>query len=168
MRHMCKQCGEPTGREPEATYCFPCTRVRASRRLAEPGRVRAGDYKPVAAGDVWVCKDCARPLKQYAYDGKKRRPPLRCIECTIKRYRYLSIESGASAAHAAAARAQKNGLLPRPSSLACVDCNRQAECYDHRDYSKPLQVDPVCRSCNVMRGPAIPAPHTQSPVQEAA
>ena len=26
--------------------------------------------------------------------------------------------------------------------------------YDHRDYSKPLEVDPVCRRCNQMRGPA--------------
>lgn len=27
--------------------------------------------------------------------------------------------------------------------------------YDHRDYTKPLSVEPVCRSCNKLRGPAI-------------
>ncbi|MFA5633142.1 MAG: hypothetical protein WC997_16665 [Porticoccaceae bacterium] len=29
--------------------------------------------------------------------------------------------------------------------------------YDHRDYRKPLSVEPVCRRCNLSRGYAIPA-----------
>ena len=49
-------------------------------------------------------------------------------------------------------------LLPA-TAFKCVDCERPATVYDHRDYSKPLAVEPVCRSCNVMRGPAAhPAP----------
>lgn len=36
----------------------------------------------------------------------------------------------------------------------CVDCGKRAHDYDHRDYSKPLEVEPVCRSCNLKRGPA--------------
>lgn len=44
------------------------------------------------------------------------------------------------------------GLLPDPVNCICVDCGRNAECYDHRDYSKPLDVDPVCLGCNSRRG----------------
>jgi hypothetical protein len=39
--------------------------------------------------------------------------------------------------------------------MQCVDCGAQARDYDHRDYNKPLEVDPVCRRCNLRRGPAI-------------
>jgi len=43
------------------------------------------------------------------------------------------------------------GLLPHPAECICVDCGADAECFDHRDYSKPLEVDPVCISCNSSR-----------------
>lgn len=62
------------------------------------------------------------------------------------------------AAHAAVANAIRTGLLPHPSACGCVDCGNGAAQYDHRDYSKPLDVQPVCRSCNVRRGPAIGHP----------
>ncbi len=42
----------------------------------------------------------------------------------------------------------KCGLLPEPLDCRCVDCGRQADCYDHRDYSRPLDVEPVCIACN--------------------
>lgn len=49
----------------------------------------------------------------------------------------------------------RKGAMPKLSgSIACVDCGAPAEHYDHRDYSKPLDVAPVCRSCNFKRGPA--------------
>lgn len=49
------------------------------------------------------------------------------------------------------------GFLPNPKDFQCVDCGRvQAECYDHRDYNKPLDVDPVCLRCNSSRGRGIP------------
>ena len=47
----------------------------------------------------------------------------------------------------------KNGKLKHPTLLKCVDCGKPATEYDHRDYSKPLNVDPVCHSCNLKRGP---------------
>jgi hypothetical protein len=58
-------------------------------------------------------------------------------------------------AHKAVARAIRKKQLPRPARCACVDCGAPAFCYDHRDYSEPLKVDPVCRSCNTARGAAI-------------
>lgn len=58
-------------------------------------------------------------------------------------------------AHQAVAKARRDGVLADPRKLACVDCDGAAIEYDHRDYSKPLEVVPVCRGCNLRRGPAI-------------
>ncbi len=52
------------------------------------------------------------------------------------------------------ANAVKAGKLPPVRTLTCVDCGAPAVGYDHRDYSKPLDVQPVCRRCNWKRGPA--------------
>lgn len=49
------------------------------------------------------------------------------------------------------------GKLPnlRWEYVACVDCGKRAQHWDHRDYLKPLEVDPVCASCNKKRGPGL-------------
>ena len=53
------------------------------------------------------------------------------------------------------AQAVRKGKLPRLGrGVLCIDCKELAFCYDHRDYGKPLQVDPVCFTCNKKRGPA--------------
>lgn len=52
------------------------------------------------------------------------------------------------------AEARKRNELPAPDTLVCVDCGKPAQAYDHRDYTKPLDVQPVCDGCNVRRGPA--------------
>lgn len=46
------------------------------------------------------------------------------------------------------------GVLPRAKTQKCVDCGRDASCWDHRDYDAPLEVEAVCSSCNRKRGPA--------------
>ncbi len=51
-------------------------------------------------------------------------------------------------------RAIRDGELPKINTQKCVDCGRQAQHYDHRDYDKPLDVVPTCVSCNYKRGPA--------------
>jgi hypothetical protein len=58
-------------------------------------------------------------------------------------------------AHYAVNRAIKFGKLPnlKTNNILCVDCKKQrATDYEHRDYDEPLKVDPVCRSCNHLRG----------------
>lgn len=52
--------------------------------------------------------------------------------------------------------AKAAGVLPSLAGgdYACTDCGAAAEHYDHRDYARPLDVEPVCRACNVHRGPA--------------
>lgn len=83
-----------------------------------------------------------------------------CRECvfTMPKHRHsmLEIMSGKRDASRAVAAAVYCGSIPKLSGLSCVDCGSQAHEYDHRDYSKPLDVDPVCRSCNRQRGHALP------------
>ncbi|MBN8492375.1 MAG: hypothetical protein J0M00_13225 [Burkholderiales bacterium] len=58
--------------------------------------------------------------------------------------------------HGAVHLAVKRGVLPDLSQgeYACADCGAPALEYDHRDYARPLDVDPVCKSCNRLRGAA--------------
>ena len=63
-------------------------------------------------------------------------------------------------AHAKVGKAIKAGLLVnlRNVRVKCVDCRwRRASMYDHREYRRPLDVQPVCRRCNIKRGHAIDA-----------
>ena len=55
----------------------------------------------------------------------------------------------------AVTRAILRGELPPAKDCLCIDCGNQARHYDHRDYNKPLEVEPVCPRCNFFRGPAI-------------
>lgn len=60
----------------------------------------------------------------------------------------------------------KKGQLPRLNgSIKCVDCGDIAHCYDHRDYAKPLDVEPVCYACNGSRGPALNLEYSKQAVQ---
>ena len=49
--------------------------------------------------------------------------------------------------------AVRAGKIKAAKHYKCVDCGRQAEHYDHRNYSKPFEIDPTCRVCNYARGP---------------
>ena len=60
------------------------------------------------------------------------------------------------AAAEAVAKAVKRGELPPAKTQKCVDCGKQASEYDHRDYTKYLDVQPVCRGCNCRRGAGRP------------
>lgn len=51
---------------------------------------------------------------------------------------------------------QRGELAKLDGSVACVDCGKPADVYDHRDYAKPLEVQAVCKRCNRRRGPAAP------------
>jgi hypothetical protein len=75
-----------------------------------------------------------------------------CLSCGP----LVRVDSGRTLATRAVMLAVRSGKLPRASTLLCVDCGAQALDYDHRDYNFPLAVDPVCRQCNMRRGPAIP------------
>lgn len=55
-------------------------------------------------------------------------------------------------------RAVRNGDLVnlKTKSIKCTDCPNRAAVYDHRDYKKPLKVEPVCVGCNISRGTNAP------------
>ncbi|MBB5414068.1 hypothetical protein [Paraburkholderia atlantica] len=99
-----------------------------------------------------TCKDCG--AEHFITGGGSY---FLCDECRIKAP-IASAWGGAGGAHACnmVRRATQEGSLPAPSALKCSDCGCQASVYDHRDYNKPLDVDAVCQSCNLKRGPAIP------------
>jgi hypothetical protein len=52
-------------------------------------------------------------------------------------------------------RAIKRGQLEPAKTHLCVDCGSQARDWEHRDYTKPLAVVPVCRPCNQRRPTAF-------------
>jgi hypothetical protein len=49
----------------------------------------------------------------------------------------------------------KKHAFSKATEKLCVDCGCRAHVHDHRDYTKPLEVDPVCFSCNSIRGMAL-------------
>ena len=54
-------------------------------------------------------------------------------------------------------KARRNGIIPKlKKGTQCHYCDNEAIGYDHRDYRKPLEVVPVCRSCNRTLPSALP------------
>ena len=49
------------------------------------------------------------------------------------------------------------GKLLKPSLCICTDCGKSAEDYHHTDYSKPLNVIPLCKPCHRSRHEKIKA-----------
>lgn len=98
---------------------------------------------------IWLNLTCERCSKSFGATGKFRRF---CGPCTAPG----ANDKGGIAARTVVASAVKRGDLPPAKQLICVDCGAKARDYDHRDYNKPLDVEPVCRGCNVRRGAAVP------------
>lgn len=72
-----------------------------------------------------------------------------CSACRAQQERLRTVAS------LAVRKAIRAGELRPARERMCTDCGHRSEVYDHRDYSNPLVVDPVCRSCNAKRGPAV-------------
>lgn len=45
----------------------------------------------------------------------------------------------------------ERGNIKRIGDCICADCGKQAHNYHHEDYSKPLDVIPLCGSCHRLR-----------------
>ena len=74
-----------------------------------------------------------------------------CFKCTDEKGK----RTGGRKAHYLVKKAIKEGVLSSLKNLICVDCFAPAKVYEHRDYNKPLEVVPVCKRCNKIRGVAI-------------
>jgi hypothetical protein len=92
------------------------------------------------------CMYCTSELVNRHYLAKV------CFPCGVDNPKKI----GAVAAINAVQKAVREGILAPVKTLVCVDCGRPGQCYDHRDYNKPLDVVAVCRKCNYRRGKAIP------------
>lgn len=143
---VCNECNKTFMGRSNRKYCEPCRQERAYKP-----KPRKHDNCICCGADITdryptakYCVDCAEKIPSR----KVRLPPLNDNEMARKLTNF----------------AVKIGFLPHPSEFDCVDCkskkwfpkNKPAECYDHRDYSKPLDVEPVCLQCNSSRGRGIP------------
>ena len=100
------------------------------------------------------------------YSFKKPREPENCKGCgtplpLIRAYNThicATCKKGPNptGAHWMVHYAIRYGYMRPASEFPCVDCGGPSTEYDHRDYNKPLEVEPVCSPCNKARGPAIP------------
>lgn len=120
---------------------------------------------------IKICLDCKCEVDRYYAAA------VRCVDCAHRRTRELektrlkAIKDGThvprqrlsdlfrdnnNIAHKLVAAAIRYGFLLPANSHKCVDCGDPAIGYDHRDYNKPLEVEPVCTRCNNHRGPGIP------------
>ena len=54
--------------------------------------------------------------------------------------------------------AKRVGYLPNAKDYLCADCGKRAHHWEHRDYTRPLDVQPTCTKCNFARGPGIVSP----------
>ena len=102
------------------------------------------------------CHECSSARRERRYVGARK-----AVATRRERFPNWAIPQHADKtwkgmAHRYVAVAKEMGYLPKlDGSVACVDCGAPALEYDHRDYSRPLDVDPVCKSCNRRRGTAV-------------
>lgn len=152
----CLVCNCPINRTGSAKYCLPCANNRAKVRIAPKSRRRNQDLsRPRIDGEI-VCALCHDPIAKSEYSTRNVVRPRHCPDCAAAHRYGKDVLSGRGTAAVAVQRARVDGLLLPPTAMACADCGNPADCFDHRDYSKPLEVDAVCRSCNVIRGSALP------------
>lgn len=91
-----------------------------------------------------VCARCNEPRLIPKTHGRRRY----CNSCRKPAAREAGLASRI------VTKAVNRGELPPPTDFKCVDCGFRAHLYEHRCYDRPLDVEPVCYSCNVRRGPA--------------
>jgi hypothetical protein len=114
------------------------------------GPMRKGQRHPV------FCDGCCTELT-YTRPSKFLCPLCAARREAVRQAAFQKNKPLATQAQLAVKRAVANGDLAKlDGSIPCVDCGKPARNYDHRDYHKPLEVDPVCLSCNKQRGPAEP------------
>lgn len=148
---LCRQCNtQKSADTPHQWYCKPCAETLIRERNIARNPCGAGH------GFRVKCLDCNRikatrqheAAKRGAEKRKRNNPNFGIPQYAERLWQQRS--------HAAVQLAIKTRLLPdlKSGSYACADCGDVAHEYDHRDYGRPLEVEPVCRSCNRRRGTA--------------
>jgi hypothetical protein len=152
----CRKCGGPKG-----TYANGRTRGWYCESCAGNGWVKYDHEHRFCDStsddhDRWTCLDCQRIKAQRKREAAQRASATRKKNYPAWRKPAHADDIWQRLAHRAVADAKRHGLLPiLDGTVACVDCGAPALEYDHRDYGKPFDVEPVCISCNRRRGTAI-------------
>lgn len=99
-----------------------------------------------------ACEMCGATHSRY-YSAKY------CMNCVQIRNRESARRSARNNPNNIARRmvalAVSTGFMRPASEFLCIDCGDPAKHYDHRDYNRPLDVDPVCTRCHGRRGRGI-------------
>lgn len=91
-----------------------------------------------------ICQHCGNSYEHHRHKSAATRcESCREIHCIL-----------AGRCSSAVTTAEYNDRLQDPKTMRCIDCGNSANVYDHRDYLKPLSVDPVCNTCNIRRAGA--------------
>lgn len=124
-----------TARDGNETYVMiPVTYVRSKERPKPKGNET---FRCIRCNAVFYKRtDRGHGSKRY------------CLECEHEK------EKAMDRAGYRIKKAIKAGKILPATSYECWDCSEPADRYDHRNYDKPLDVQPVCARCNRRRGPA--------------
>lgn len=108
--------------------------------------MNASSVRNKSATRVVTCAECQISFERFAVGSAR---VIHCDHCRLTRF--------AVQQHAAKVlnQAIRDGKIKCAKGQSCVDCGKPALCLDHRNYLAPLEVEPVCRSCNFKRPPAI-------------
>lgn len=129
-RKICVSCGVVHQRKSET--CFRCERNEKINHFVASGKGHCAMCgKRVPDNRIFVSRYCSS-------------------ECSFE-----SVSQSVKATNIVKSAIKRGVMKPISEETTCVDCGKPAHDYDHRDYNKPLDVDPVCRGCNIRRGPAI-------------
>ena len=128
-RKICVSCGSV--HQCHSDTCWICAK-----------RKRNDEFRAAGNGTCVICES--------RISDDRLRISKYCFECSFK-----SSAQSASAGNKVKSAIKKGIIKPIEPGTKCVDCGSQATDFDHRDYNKPLEVEPVCRGCNIRRGPAI-------------
>lgn len=135
--------------------------------FAEMGRAFKGSRDRSWLRQMWKSAGLGQPVKPIRakkpaqYPRGAQRVPAERIAYRRAMFRACQI----------VCRAIKAGKITdlKKVYVACSDCgNARATTYEHRDYAKPLEVDPVCQSCNMKRGAATISSPVPTRNREAA
>ena len=128
-------------RHPEAKQCTQCKVIKpilefhrdASRKDGHRAQCRACRNPAQRAYQQQPEVQKARQIWQREYERTYERPDRDPIKVSAWIIVTLAV---------------KKGTLEKVSTLQCNQCSRPARDYHHTDYSQPLQVTPLCRTCH--------------------
>jgi hypothetical protein len=152
---LCKSCGAPKERNAwgrfASWYCAACDEIARAKY-----NIHACGADPITGGSRHYCDACREIRQQRMKEAALRGAATRRKNNPNWARPHNANMFWAGVASSMVARAKRLGILPMlDGSIACVDCGEPAIEYDHRDYGRPLDVQPVCRRCNKKRGTAI-------------